>query len=208
MTTRVATMTCIIANQVNDTGDKDADGDQLTVPDALSSQSLKPLPSILIDFFALTMCDFLPTKRIQERTTPELIYFIQKITFHARISCHIAVVALIYIDRCKEALPRNAIGDQDTAHRIVLASLLVASKFLHGTRWAATQLVGDDDRADEDRSCWLTNGRLAALCRHMYTLDQVNQLERSFLRLIQYQCWVDSTQVQAYLLRHRQELLL
>jgi hypothetical protein len=90
----------------------------------------KPLPSILVgkeseleiiegthsrrslDFLALTICDFLPMRPIEQRTAPELMYFIQKITYHARISCHIAVVALIYIERCKSALPKNAIGDQ------------------------------------------------------------------------------------------------
>lgn len=60
------------------------------------------------------MCDLMPTRYhpATQRTAPELIYFIQKITTQARISCHIAVVALIYIERCKEALPKNAIGNQ------------------------------------------------------------------------------------------------
>ncbi|ORX52016.1 hypothetical protein DM01DRAFT_1289088 [Hesseltinella vesiculosa] len=186
--------------------DKKPEDDQLSASDY---PGYRPLPSILVDFFALTMCDFLPTKPIQERTTPELIYFIQKITCHARVSCHIAVVALIYIDRCKEALPKNAVGDQDTAHRTVLAALLVASKFLHGTRWASSQLTDEcTDKADEDRQYWLTNRRLSTLLRSMYTLQQINQLERSFLSVIDYKCWVDSCQVQDYLIRHRQELML
>ncbi|KAI9299872.1 hypothetical protein BJ944DRAFT_273783 [Cunninghamella echinulata] len=160
----------------------------------------------------MTMCDFLPMKPIKQRTAPELMYFIQKITYHARISCHIAVVALIYIDRCKSALPKNAIGDQDTAHRIVLASLLVASKYLHGTKWGSIQQqINDEDKnniADEDKPYWLTNKRMVQLSGNMYNIKQMNQLERSFLNLIQYQCWVDTIQVQHYLLKHRQELLL
>ncbi|KAI8099894.1 uncharacterized protein BX664DRAFT_273431 [Halteromyces radiatus] len=173
------------------------------------SFSFKPLPSIVIDYFALTMCDFLPTKPIQERTAPELMYFIQKITYNARISCYIAVVAWIYIDRCKAALPQRAIGDQDTAHRMIIASLLVASKFLHGTRWGASQqLDGPHDVADESKPYWLTNQRMKRLCDDMYTLQEINQLERSFLNLIDYQCWVDEAIVQDYLVKHRQELLL
>ncbi|SAM05251.1 hypothetical protein [Absidia glauca] len=161
-------------------------------------EQFKPLPSILVDFFALTICDFLPMRPIEQRTAPELMYFIQKITFHARISCHIAVVALIYIERCKSALPKNAIGDQ-------------ASKYLHGTKWGSSQQLeadGPHDMADEDRPHWLTNQRMSRLCGNMYTNQQINELERSFLSLIQYQCWVDDMQVQDYLVKHRQELLL
>jgi hypothetical protein len=68
-----------------------------------------------LDFFAFKLCDFIPTRPMpigSKRTAPELVYFILKITSQARISCHIAVVALIYIERCKAALPKNAIGDQ------------------------------------------------------------------------------------------------
>ncbi|KAI8334693.1 hypothetical protein BC941DRAFT_431906 [Chlamydoabsidia padenii] len=150
-------------------------------------------------------------KPIEQRTAPELMYFIQKITYHARISCHIAVVALIYIERCKSALPKNAIGDQDTAHRILIASLLVASKYLHGTKWGSTQHLEQStahDLADEDKPYWLTNQKMSRLCGNMYTNQQINELERSFLSIIQYQCWVDDIQVQNYLLKHRQELLL
>ncbi|KAL0075556.1 hypothetical protein J3Q64DRAFT_1841399 [Phycomyces blakesleeanus] len=172
------------------------------------------------------MGDLLPVRYSPRghRTAPELLYFIHKVTSQARISCHIAVVALIYIERCKEALPRHAVGNQDTAHRIIVASLLIASKFLHGTRWATCQQQPpkensnsqdeDEDEevdlrlcADEDKPCWLTNCRMAGICG-MYSLEQVNQLERSFLNLIQHRCWVDAGEVQAYLIRHRQDLLL
>ncbi|KAI9008785.1 hypothetical protein CLU79DRAFT_509603 [Phycomyces nitens] len=157
------------------------------------------------------MGDLLPVRYSPRghRTAPELLYFIHRVTSQARISCHIAVVALIYIERCKEALPKHAVGNQDTAHRIIVASLLIASKFLHGTRWAICQQSTEDLTmcADEDKPCWLTNSRMAGICG-MYSLEQVNQLERSFLNLIQHRCWVDSGEVQAYLIRHRQDLLL
>ncbi|ORZ18666.1 hypothetical protein BCR42DRAFT_324625 [Absidia repens] len=195
------------SDETIDNVDNVDDNDEKTT--ILPAESFKPLPSILIDFFALTICDFLPMKRIELRTAPELMYFIQKITYHARISCHIAVVALIYIDRCKAALPKNARGDQDTAHRILIASLLAASKFLHGTRWGSSQqLEGSHDMADENKPCWLTNQKMSRFCGNMYTLHQINELERSFLKLIQYKCWVDDDQVQDYLVQHRQELLL
>jgi hypothetical protein len=58
------------------------------------------------------------------RTAPELVYFILKITSQARISCYIAVVALIYIERCKAALPKNAIGDQGSLYMDTLLKLI------------------------------------------------------------------------------------
>ncbi|KAG0183272.1 hypothetical protein DFQ29_007818 [Apophysomyces sp. BC1021] len=160
------------------------------------------LKTSAIDFFALTLCDLLqirPLRPTEERRAPALIYFIERTTFEGRISCHIAVVALIYIERCKKALPKHARGDQDTAHRIFLAALLLASKFLHGTSWG--------HQPDEDQTCWLTNARIVQMCP-MYSLKQIQQFERSLLHLIEYRCWVEPSDVQSYLLEHRQDLML
>jgi hypothetical protein len=74
------------------------------------------------DLIAVKLCDLIPTRPIPtgcSRTTPELVYFILKVTRRARISCHIAVVALIYFDRCKKALPKNAIGDQGNDYYMI-----------------------------------------------------------------------------------------
>ncbi|KAI7859284.1 hypothetical protein BDC45DRAFT_432947, partial [Circinella umbellata] len=149
----------------------------------------------LSDFMTVTMCDLLPKRnRPSQRKVPGLLYFIQKVTTESRVSCHVAIVALIYIERCKQALPRNATGDDDTAHRIFIAALLVADKFLQGTTWTSSK----------NR---LTN-RCMAKISSIYTLEQVNQLECSFLNLIKHQCWINEVDVQNYLLRHRQDLCL
>ncbi|KAI9255860.1 hypothetical protein EDC94DRAFT_616968 [Helicostylum pulchrum] len=180
------------------------------------SNDYRPLPTVLTDFFAFKLCDFIRTRPLpsgSKRTTPELVYFILKITSQARISCHIAVVALIYIERCKAALPKNAIGDQDTIHRIFVASLLVASKYLHGTCWGESQRVTEDEHdfkllAEDELPVWLNNARMANICTRFYTLQQINQLELSFLNLIKFECFVNPIEVQEYLVKHRQDLLL
>ncbi|KAI8880585.1 hypothetical protein K501DRAFT_224591 [Backusella circina FSU 941] len=161
----------------------------------------RPLPSVLTDLIAIKLCDLIPTRPLPtgcSRTAPELLYFILKVTSRARISCHIAVVALIYLDKCKKALPKNAIGDQDTIHRIFIASILVASKYLHGTCWGITA----------DDHVWLNNARMADICSDLFTLEQVNQLELSFLKLIHFECFVNANQVQDYLVQNRQDLCL
>ena len=63
----------------------------------------------------VTMCDLLPKRnRPNQRKVPGLLYFIQKVTTESSVSCYVAIVALIYIERCKQALPRNATGDDGT----------------------------------------------------------------------------------------------
>ncbi|KAI7898682.1 uncharacterized protein BX663DRAFT_523724 [Cokeromyces recurvatus] len=170
-----------------------------------------PLPTILTDFFAIKLHDLIRIRPLpigSKRTAPELMYFILKITTQARISCHIAIVALIYIERCKAVLPKNAIGDQDTIHRIFIASLLVASKYLHGTCWAHSQQLSDSVLAEDEIPVWLNNARMADICSRFYTLKEINQLELSFLNLIKFECFINPIEVQHYLVKNRQDLLI
>ena len=157
------------------------------------------------------MCDLLPIRPLPlgtKRTTPELVYFILKVTTEARVSCHVAVIALIYIERCKKSLPKHATGDQgnhpfylqkiliiklDTIHRIFVASILIASKYLQGTTWGNNEM---------------NNATMATICYRFYTLQEINQLETSFLKLIKYNCFVHPLEVENYLSRHRQDLRL
>jgi hypothetical protein len=130
------------------------------------------------------------------------------VTTEARVSCHVAVIALIYIERCKKSLPKHATGDQgnhplcpqkiliiklDTIHRIFVASILIASKYLQGTTWGNNEM---------------NNATMATICYRFYTLQEINQLETSFLKLIKYNCFVHPLEVENYLSRHRQDLLL
>ncbi|KAI8084765.1 cyclin domain-containing protein, partial [Halteromyces radiatus] len=151
-----------------------------------TSSTNRQLPSVLIDFIAITLCDLLPIKSslrdtpslpfIRGRPLPELVYFIQKITFTAGINVRTALVALIYLHRVKSSLPIYAVGSHDTSHRLLLGSLLIASKFLQGSTWTKTTL---------------TNHQLYDLCDGLFQPQEIDQMERAFLKLIQYQCWVD-----------------
>lgn len=102
-----------------------------------------------------------------------------------------------------------------------MASILVASKYLHGTCWGASQRVLEDESAakpsdnfqhlraeDELQPVWLNNARMANICNRFYTLQQINQLELSFLNLIKFECFVNPMEVQEYLVKHRQDLML
>ncbi|SAM08553.1 hypothetical protein [Absidia glauca] len=131
----------------------------LAVSTSSHKATCRRLPSILIDFIAITLCDLIPVKSslskrrasssslsstystssaasslpsIRGRPLPELVYFIQKITFTAEINVRTALVALIYLDRAKSHLPKNAVGNYGkykpspalgiTPHRIKIPS--------------------------------------------------------------------------------------
>ncbi|KAI9491126.1 hypothetical protein BDB00DRAFT_874660 [Zychaea mexicana] len=222
----------------------------------LESSRWRPLPSVLIDFMAITLCDIIPFRNQRRpssslskrrnssapgsptqqpidqqqqkqprRPVPELVYFIQKITHQAGINCRTALVALIYLERAKKSLPRNSVGSYDTCHRMLLGALLLASKFLQDTAWAPTythsNAVSTADSALLAAS-WaryygyansyyvgpITNRRLCDMCGGLFSLEDINMLERAFLKLIKYQCWVDEKDVHDYVERHRVDLAL
>ncbi|KAG1084186.1 hypothetical protein G6F42_021895 [Rhizopus arrhizus] len=197
--------------------------------DEQAVERIIPLPSVLIDFIAMTLCDLMPPKKIsvrrrqslpvnisQQPIMPELVYFIQKITFQGGIDCRTALVALIYLERAKVNLPKSAVGGYDTCHRMFLASILIASKFLgdnhcprHMTSIPSTwshyysyYYCTNSTTATTTLSI-LTNRHLADLCGGFFPLHEINQLERAFLKLLNYQCWVTDQDIQQFVLDHR-----
>lgn len=96
-----------------------------------------------IDFIAMTLCDLMPPKKIsvrrrqslpvnisQQPIMPELVYFIQKITFQGGIDCRTALVALIYLERAKVNLPKSAVGGYGKDPSIQSSSLLLYTNAL------------------------------------------------------------------------------
>lgn len=121
-------------------------------------------------------------------------------------------VTLFFFTCYRNSLTTPFIIHLDTIHRIFVASILVASKYLHGTCWGASQTVMIQEeeiiRAEEEVPVWLNNARMASICNRFYSLQQINQLELSFLNLIKFECFVNPIEVQEYLVKHRQDLLL
>lgn len=199
---------------------------------------------------AMTLCDIIPPRKLSaahrrqslptnlnnfqhsNNMMPELIYFIQKITFQAGIHCRTALVALIYLNRAKQRIPKAAIGGHDTCHRMFLASILIASKFLQADEQNTTakRLISPKStRVPSDNNNWthyyaayphyyhssmlikgpLTNKKLSDICGNgLFPLNEINQLERAFLKLIQYQCWITDQEIQEFVLKHRVDFSL
>jgi hypothetical protein len=144
----------------------------------------------------MTLCDLLPRRKAVIgllRSLPEYVFFVQKITHAANINARTLLVALIYLQRAKSNLPKRAVGNDDTNHRMLLGSLLLASKFLKDTTWTSSTL---------------TNRRVYEICGGLFSLQDINQFERGFLRLIDYNCWVDDEQLNQFVELHRTDFSL
>ncbi|KAI8081107.1 cyclin domain-containing protein [Thamnidium elegans] len=163
----------------------------VTSPTKLQTNTL---PSILIDFTAMTLCDLMPTRPVtRRRSLPELVFFVQKITHLAQINARTLLVALIYLQRAKSNLPKRAVGGDDTNHRMFLGALLLASKFLKDTTWTTTTL---------------SNRRIYEICGGLFSPQDICQLELAFLKLIQYNCWVDDQTLNNFVELHRADFSL
>jgi hypothetical protein len=69
------------------------------------------IPSILIDFTAMALCDLMRTNNRRTRSLPEYVFFVQNVTYQANINVRTLLVALIYLQRAKANLPKRAIGN-------------------------------------------------------------------------------------------------
>jgi hypothetical protein len=74
-----------------------------------------------------------------------------------------------------------------------LGALLLASKFLKDSVWTTNTI---------------TNRRLYEICGGLFSLEEIHQLERAFLTLIQYECWVDDKDLDAFVQQHRDDFSL
>ncbi|ORX96622.1 hypothetical protein K493DRAFT_350655 [Basidiobolus meristosporus CBS 931.73] len=148
----------------------------------------KPLPHTLINFTAESMCGLLKTKDrpLTQLSLPELLLFIERVAERSRIDAVTGIVALIYVYRLKAKLPRTAQGEYGTSHRIFLASLLVASKFLYGEWGLSSRAVADISGA--------------------FSNSQVNRMELEFLRLLDYDVWVNDVEIKEFLENYKSEL--
>ncbi|CAG8519161.1 7944_t:CDS:2 [Funneliformis caledonium] len=108
------------------------------------------------------------------------------ITAKSNVSKVTMVVGLIYVHRLKKTLPKTARGAFDTPYKIFLSAILVASKYL------------------SDHS--LQNKAIADITSGLYTVKDVNTMERSFLGLLKYNLWVDADDFKTFLEEHQVEL--
>ncbi|OZJ04974.1 hypothetical protein BZG36_01764 [Bifiguratus adelaidae] len=146
-------------------------------------------PELLISFTASRSDNLLECSKHPlpyHHHLPNLERFISDIFHKTHLSPCVSVIALIYLERLKSMLPERARGEFDTPYKVFLASILVASKFCED--------VG------------LTNRVISEMTRGLYTIQQLNAMERSFLYLIKYNLKVDYNDVDNFVQRYGDQL--
>ncbi|CAG8545833.1 10259_t:CDS:1 [Acaulospora colombiana] len=137
----------------------------------------------LIAFTADSCDSVLQCSQRSNASLPDLLHFVKDITERSKVTDITMVVGLIYVHRLKKTLPPEARGDSDTPYKIFLSSILVASKYL------------------SDHS--LQNKTIADITNGLYTIKDVNTMERSFLGLLKYDLWVDYNEIKKFADEHQ-----
>ncbi|KAI8338743.1 hypothetical protein BC941DRAFT_339880, partial [Chlamydoabsidia padenii] len=98
---------------------------------------------------------------------PTIESFIRLIIKHCQVSATILLFAILYLVKLGQLMgPQRAKGQHDTPHRLLLASILISSKYLC------------------EAGTHLTSRSVANQVAPWYTCQQVNGMERSFLALL------------------------
>ncbi|KAJ3084384.1 hypothetical protein HK102_000682 [Quaeritorhiza haematococci] len=101
---------------------------------------------------------------------PSLSAFIHNIMSRTRISLTVLIAGLYYLRRLKELHPACK-GSPGSGHRLALAALIVASKYLNDDTY--------------DNKAW------TSVCCGMYRQEEVNRMEMEFLHYLEYKLGIE-----------------
>ncbi|KAF9940996.1 hypothetical protein BGZ65_005528 [Modicella reniformis] len=116
-----------------------------------------------------------------------LMHFLRNICVKAAVTELALVISLIYVDRLKKVLANMARGDPDTPFKIILSALLVVKKFI-----------------EED--CVGLNRMFSNITDGLYSIHDINTMERSFLGLLKFSLYVTDQDVIDFIQSHQREL--
>ncbi|GAA5812864.1 hypothetical protein MFLAVUS_006323 [Mucor flavus] len=119
----------------------------------------------------------------QQKLLPTLPIFVKHVFYHCKLTPTILVVALIYLERLKTHLPSKSKGEFDTPYKMFIASVILATKFIEDTNTIAHSIY--------------------RLVSPLYRAKEINEMERSFLGVIEYDLFVDLTQVSKFIQDHK-----
>ncbi|CEP19770.1 hypothetical protein [Parasitella parasitica] len=110
---------------------------------------------------------------------PDLIPFIQLITDKCDVRPIHMVMALLYVQRFRKSLPAGYKAEPEAAHRIFVASLLVASKYSEDRCLSTKQVV----RATGD----------------VWSIKEITQMELAFLKFLHWDLYVSYEEITKFL---------
>lgn len=101
-----------------------------------------------------------------EKSLPSLMTFISRLVRYTNVYSGTLMTTLVYLNKLKQKLPKNALGMPCTRHRIFLSCLILASKF-------------HNDSSPK-------NVHWASYTDGLFTLKDVNLMERQLLYLLNW----------------------
>jgi PHO85 cyclin-1 len=133
----------------------------------------RPLDPDLISYLALLAhnvveCD----DQAQSPPLPTLQEFIRRLVLKSKVPVPTLMSSLVYIRRLKSRVPPGYRGTRSIPHRIILACLILAAKYLH-----------DAPPSNKAWAAWT----MATKQRHFgFTMHEINTMERYLLALLQW----------------------
>ncbi|KAI8096157.1 cyclin-like protein [Halteromyces radiatus] len=118
---------------------------------------------------------------VQQRIThlPDLLPFIQLITEKCNVQPVHLIMALMYVQRFRNSLPSGYKAEPEAAHRIFVASLLVASKYSEDHCLSTKQVV----RATGD----------------VWSIKEITRMELALLRFLQWNLFIHPEEMVEFL---------
>ncbi|KAF9730295.1 cyclin [Paraphaeosphaeria minitans] len=139
-----------------------------------------PVSSSLISYLAQQSAQAVPlcTLRTRGTTLPSTFYFIESVVRNSSVPVPTLVTSLVYLRRLQSRLPPNSKFMPSTVHRVFLAALILAAKYLNDTsptnkEWARYSIVPGYERFG-------------------FPITEVNFMERQLLEMLQWDLCIDS----------------
>lgn len=109
---------------------------------------------------------------------PNMTRYARELTFRTKTTPLTIIVAIIYAQRFANVLPRSAKGNLDTSLRILTASLIIASKYLH--------------------DCCYKNRHWAVISKD-FSLEAINSMELEFLNFLSFEIAVNEKSINSFI---------
>ncbi|KAI1829266.1 hypothetical protein DTO027I6_10017 [Penicillium roqueforti] len=116
---------------------------------------------------------------------PSIEVFIASLVDHSQVQVSILMCSLVYLGRLRARLPRVIIGMRCSAHRIFLASLIIAAKIL-------------DDTSPKNKH-WARYTMVSNYKGFGFSLPEVNSMEHELLILLDWKTHVTEDDIFTYL---------
>lgn len=137
-----------------------------------------PVTLLMVHRLVVTTLQVIPCtsdKKVNGKTLPSLMTFINRLVRQTNVYTGTLMATLVYLDRLKLKLPRNAQGLPCTRHRIFLSCLVLASKF------------HNDSLPKNIHWAEYTNG--------LFSVKDINLMERQLLYLLNWDVKVSNDEM-------------